>query len=79
MAYISQEAPGDLVFFLHMALVYLNKYETGLSLPRIVFFIFEMGRFRPQGAVNGPSCNKVSEGVDFFRQVTQTLGTVLKN
>ena len=30
-------SPGRSRFFLHMALVYLNKYETGLSLPRRVF------------------------------------------
>ena len=33
----------------------------------------------PIGDINSPSCNKFSEGIDFFQKATQTLGRVLKS
>ena len=33
----------------------------------------------PVGDMNSPSYNKFTGGIDFFRQVTQTLGRVLKS
>ena len=51
IACIFQGGPGDLDFLLPMTLLYLNKSKTCISLPRRVFFIFELGHFPPQGAV----------------------------
>ena len=31
----------------------------------------------PIGDINSPSCNKFTEGIDFFQQATQTLGRAL--
>ena len=33
----------------------------------------------PIGDINSPSYNKFTEGIDFFRQATQTLGKALKS
>ena len=33
----------------------------------------------PIGDINSPSYKKITEGIDFFRQATQTLGKVLKS
>ena len=33
----------------------------------------------PIGDINSPSYNKFTEGIDFFRQVTQTLGRALES
>ena len=32
----------------------------------------------PIGDINSPSYKKVTDGIDFFRQATQTLGKALK-
>ena len=49
----------------------------------LLFIYYTLGGARvkyfnlPIGAINSPSYNIFTEGIDFFRQATQTLGRAL--
>ena len=53
-------------------LLHPEAYVLALGCLRVKYFTL------PVGDINSPSYNKITGGIDFFWQVTQTLGRVLK-
>ena len=51
----------------------MKVYTKRIGCLRVKYFTL------PVGDMNSPSYNKFTEGIDFFWQVTQTLGRALKS